>query len=71
MFYQKRGLLQIAVTIKNFEYSPLDSELEKQTDISKEQYLGLGKVYEFHKKSDKKFKKVIYDESIYKYLNIF
>ena len=57
MFYQKKGLLQI-------EYSPLDSELEKQTDISKEQYQGLGKVYEFHKTSEKKFKKVLKNQHL-------
>ena len=38
------------VTIKRFEYSPLSSDLKKQTDIAKKkkkQYEVLDKVYEF------------------------
>ena len=35
MFYQKQDFLEKAATIKRFEYSPLDSKLEKQTDIVK------------------------------------
>ena len=36
MFYQKKNLL--AATIMRFEYSPLCSELKKQTGIAKDQY---------------------------------
>ena len=38
MFYHKKHLLEKAVTIKRFEYSPLGSELKKQTGIAKFQY---------------------------------
>lgn len=44
------GLLEKALTIKRFEYSLLGIELKKQTDIAKERYQGLDKVYEFEKK---------------------
>ena len=35
MFYQKKTLLEKAVTMKRFEYSPLGNELKTQTDIAK------------------------------------
>ena len=35
MFYQKKTLLEKAVTMKRFEYSPLGKELKTQTDIAK------------------------------------
>ena len=38
MFYHKKHLLEKAATIKRFEYSPLGSELKKQTGIAKFQY---------------------------------
>ena len=43
MFFQKK------TTIKGFEYSPLGKELKAQTDITKKQYQGLDKVYDFDK----------------------
>ena len=46
MYYRKKTLGKVA-TIKRFEYSPLGSELEKQTDIAKKHYQKLDKVYEF------------------------
>ena len=47
------GLLEKALTIKRFEYSLLGIELKKQTDIAKERYQGLDKVYEFDNKEDR------------------
>ena len=46
----EKGLLKKAATIKRFQYSPLNSELKKQTDIVGKQYWGSSKVYEFDKK---------------------
>ena len=43
-FLTGKGQLEKAATIKRFEYSPLGSELKKQTDIAKKQYQGLEKV---------------------------
>ena len=40
----EKGLLEKAATIKQFEYSPLNSELKKQTSIAKYQYEGLDRV---------------------------
>ena len=37
IFYRRKGLLEKVITIKKFEYSPLDNELKK-TDIAKDQY---------------------------------
>ena len=34
---------------KGFEYSPLGSELTKQTDIAKKQYQGLDKIFSSNK----------------------
>ena len=34
----EKGLLKKAATIKRFQYSPLNSELKKQTDIVGKQY---------------------------------
>ena len=45
----EEGIFEKAATIKRFEYSPLGSELEKQTDLAKKQYQGLDKVCEFDK----------------------
>ena len=45
-------LLEKAATVKRFEYSPLDSELKKQTEIAKKECPVLDKVYEFCKKDD-------------------
>ena len=38
MFYQKKRLLEKATTTIRFEYSPLVSELKRQTDIAKDHY---------------------------------
>ena len=40
-----------AATIKRFKYSPLGSELKKQTDIGKK-YPGLSKAHRFDKEDD-------------------
>ena len=53
----EKELLEKAPTIKIFEYSPLGSELRKQTDIVGKQYLGLNKVYGFDKNEDDKTNK--------------
>ena len=34
----EKGLLEKIATVKKCEYSPLGSELKKQTDIAKDQY---------------------------------
>ena len=52
----EKNLLEKAGTIKIFEYWTLGSELEKQTSITKDQYQGLDRVYEFHKKNIDKTK---------------
>ena len=39
----EKGLLEKAAIIKRFEYSPLGSELKRQTDIAKKQYQELEK----------------------------
>ena len=36
--YQKKNLLEKAVTMKRFDYSPLGKELNAQTNIAKKQY---------------------------------
>ena len=54
--YWKKDLLEKAATAKRFEYSPLGSELKKQADITKKQYPGIDKVYEFDK--DNGFKRL-------------
>ena len=46
----EKNLLEKAGTIKIFEYWTMGSELEKQTSITKDQYQGLDRVYEFNKK---------------------
>ena len=43
----EKGLLGKVATIKRFDYSPLCSVLKKQTDLTKKQYHGFEKVYEF------------------------
>ena len=44
--YQKKNLLEKAVTMKRFDYSPLGKELNAQTNIAKKQY-------------QKKYKKIV------------
>ena len=51
----EKELFEKIASIKIFEYSPLGSELKKETDIAKKQYRRLDKVYEFGKEDD--FKK--------------
>ena len=46
----EKELLEKAATIRRFEYSPLGSELIRQTSIVEKQYQGLNKFYEFDKK---------------------
>ena len=48
----EKDLLEKAAIIKGFEYSPLSSELKKQTDIAEKQNQGLDKIYEFIKKEN-------------------
>ena len=48
-FTTKEKLLEKATTTKRFEYSPLGSELKKQTSITERQYKRLVKAYEFDK----------------------
>ena len=53
----ENGLLEKAATIKRFEYSPLDSEMKKQTDVAKKQYQRPDKVLKFDKKEEPIIKK--------------
>ena len=48
-FTTKKKLLEKATTTKRFEYSPLGSELKKQTSITERQHKRLVKAYEFDK----------------------
>ena len=41
----EKGLLEKAATIKIFEYSPLGSDLKKQTSTAGKQYQQLDKVH--------------------------
>ena len=45
MFYQK-DLLEKASALKRFEYSPVGSELKKQTNVAEKQYQKLDSTYE-------------------------
>ena len=47
MFFTRKDLLEKAAAVKRLEYSPLDSELKKQTDIDKKQHQRLDKLYDF------------------------
>ena len=51
-------MLEKDTTIKKIEYSLLDSEMGKQTNIVKKQYQVLDKAYEFDKKDDLTEKKI-------------
>ena len=54
-----KGLLDTYAPIKTLEYSPLDSQLKKETDIVKKQSQRLDKLSEF----DKKPTLIIYNKS--------
>ena len=45
----EKVLLEIAATMKRFEYSPLGKELKPRTNIVKKQYQKLDDIFEFHK----------------------
>ena len=50
MFYQKKNLLEKAVALKRFKYSPLGKELKAETDIAKKkQFQKLDDTFEFDK----------------------
>ena len=51
IFYPKR-----IAAIKTVEYTPLGSELRKQTSLAEKQYQELGKVFEPNKKEEDKIK---------------
>ena len=83
MFYLEKKLLEKAAIIKRFKFLPLDSRLNKQTDMVRKQYQGLKKVYESDKKEEEKDdktakikkynkSKLIYNgnHNFYKYHNI-
>ena len=53
----EKDLLEIAATIKRFEYSTLRSELRKQSSIAEKQYQKLDKVFE--SKTEQKTKEVV------------
>ena len=59
-------MLKKAATIKRLEYSPLGKKLKAQIDISKKQYQGLDKIYEFDETINKPtFKKYNKSDLIY------
>ena len=47
-------MLEKAVKIKRFEYSPLAGQLKKHTNIEKKQHQILDEVFESNKKEDDK-----------------
>ena len=47
--FTRKGFDKKSCYNKRFEYSPLDSELKKQTDVARKQYQRLDKVYKFYK----------------------
>ena len=53
----EKQLLGKADTMKTFEYSPLGSELKKQTSIREKQYKILSKAYELAENEYETFKK--------------
>ena len=69
VFYQRRGLLEKASTVKRFEYSSLGSELEMQTNTAKTQYQELDKVYEFDKKESDKIIKMTKNQHLKNIIN--
>ena len=62
----ERDLLEKSATIKRFEYSPLDSELKKQTDIAKKQYQWLDKVFSSNKDNKNVNESLIKKEAVAK-----
>ena len=42
--------LEIAATLKRFEYSPLGKELKKQTNVEEKQYRKFDNAFEFNKR---------------------
>ena len=52
MFYQKKKLLEKAVTMKRFEYPLLSKELKAQTDIAKKQYHRSNEFSKFDEKEE-------------------
>ena len=58
MFYQK-NLLKKAAAIKIFGYSPLSSELRKQTSVAEKQHQHqVDKVFEANKREEDKTKNI-------------
>ena len=49
-------MLEKAVAIKRFEYTPLGKELKKQTSVSENQYQKFNNVFESNKKEENKIK---------------
>ena len=54
---------------KGFEYSPLGSELKKQTDIAKKQYQGLDKIFSSNKDSKHLNESLIKEQTVAKKLS--
>ena len=46
----EKDLLEKTAALKRFEYSPIGSELEKQTSVGEKQYQGLNKLFKPDKK---------------------
>ena len=64
-------MLRKAAAIKRFEYSPLSSEVRKQTSVAEEQYQKLDKVFEQKEKDRRSRAKsnIVYNKC-YNFLSI-
>ena len=76
----EKDLLEKAATLKRYKYSPLGSELKKQTSVAERQHQRLDNVFESNKKEEDKTKNkrnraksnLVYNNyfTFYKYQNI-
>ena len=70
----EKDLLEKAASIKRYKYSPLGSELKKQTDIAKKQYQVLDKVHGCDtravNKKHESFKNLVYSNFNFNKFNI-
>ena len=52
--FPEKDLLEKAAALKRFEYSPLDKELKKQTNVAEKQYQKLDNAFESNKRKEVK-----------------
>ena len=65
----EKDLLEKTATIKTFEYSPLGSELEKQTDIPRKKDQRLDKIFSSNKDNKNVNESLIKKEAVAKALS--